>query len=91
MTKQTDISRLFEEPAASELEQRRHQARGKRRIIYDCFNAHARGEKVLCTRGYPLGTKTRNWRSLLVVLRGQSTALCSNSCPDYDDGGEPYD
>ena len=78
----TDQSRYFEEPLASQLEAKRDEARGKRRITYDCFNAVVKGNVVACARG-----GFAHSIPLITVLRGMSSAVCAR-CPDYDDGGE---
>ena len=78
-----DENRYFEEPLATQLEAKQNEARQKRRITYDCFNAVVRNGRVNCARGH-----FSHLILLATVLRGRSTAFCVK-CPDYDDGGEP--
>jgi hypothetical protein len=80
----TDHSKYFEEPLATRMEMKRDEARGRRRIAYDCFNAVVKGNVVVCAQGYfPTSIP------LITVLRGRSSAACAK-CPDYDDGGEAW-
>lgn len=78
-----DQSKYFEEPLASQLEAKRDEARKKRHITYDCFNAVFSGGGVRCVQGHFV-----HLIPLLTVLRGRSTAVCVG-CAGYDDGGEP--
>lgn len=78
-----DESKYFEEPLATQLEIKRDEARKKRRITYDCFNAILSDGQVKCVHGH-----FSHFIPLLTVLRGRSTKVCVK-CADYDDGGEP--
>lgn len=77
-----DHDKYFEEPLATQLEIKREEARKKRRITYDCFNAILSDGQVKCAQGH-----FRHSIPLLTVLRGRSTAVCVK-CADYDNGGE---
>jgi len=82
MARATERPGFFEEPLATQMEAKRDEARRKRRITYDCFNAVVKGDKVVCAQGgfaSPI--------PLLTVLRGRSSAICQK-CPVYDDGEE---
>lgn len=85
-----DLSKLFEEPGATYLEERRAEARTKGRVLYDCFNAVVIDNRVFCRREHIFlssGKGKDGSLSLLSVLRGRTSRVCRN-CPDFDDGGE---
>ena len=89
--KETISDKVYEEPVASELEQKRLEASRKKRITFSCFNGKVRGDRVFCAKGYRLGGNKSATMPLLSVLRGMSSGACK-SCPDYDDvdpGAEP--
>jgi len=74
---------LFKEPKATELEGMRNEARGKRRIIYDCLNAELDENGVSC----PLHRlNERNLVTSLQVMRGWTPSICQK-CEDYREEG----
>lgn len=83
------IDYLFEEPVATQLEEKRATARRKKRkLVYDCFAAKVREDRVFCGEGYSLNTKSPDGMMLLTaVLSGRTTSRCQ-ICAYYDDGGE---
>ena len=78
------IDYYFKEPIATTLEERRGTMRRRWKITYDCFNAHASGDKVVCIKGHSLRGNLSDSLPLLSVLRGASAAICKK-CQDYDD------
>jgi hypothetical protein len=73
---------VYTEPISTNLEILRLKRRSSRKITYDCFNAHTKGENVHCIKGHIISPRPEGM-SLLVCLKGGSTTQCLN-CPDYD-------
>lgn len=68
------------------LAEKREEARGKRRLTYDCLNAIVKGQKVVCRKGYQFKTIGKNEKGTLpltIVLTGRSSSVCQ-TCPDYN-------
>lgn len=76
--------RLFEEPIATILANKRLEARGKsRRLVHDCRNNQVvPGDRVSCRHGHVLGTAKDGTLSLALVLRGLAPSVCQK-CGDY--------
>jgi len=81
-----DNGYLFSEPAATMFDDMRAEARTKRHISYDCYNAVVKGDRVRCKLGYQIGSRRDGGMTLLQVLRGRSCRVCQD-CVDYN-GGE---
>lgn len=75
-------NKIFQEPAATTLENLRDKRRELRRITYDCFSAHLRGDSVVCTKGKTLSAAKSGTMPLLTCPKGGSTPMCV-ACKDY--------
>ena len=79
-------NKLFEEPTATELAQKRINARQKRRLTYDCMNAIVQRNSVICKKRHEfksIGNRKDKGLGLLTILRGVLSSACQE-CPDYD-------
>lgn len=76
--------KYFEEPTATIFDGMRKEAREKRRITYDCYNAIVIGKQVVeCRFGFPIGMRKKGMMSLREVLKGRSCRICQE-CPEYN-------
>jgi len=76
--------RLFTEPLATILADKRRRARQKGcRLLYDCrYNEVIADGRVSCRRGHILGRANDGTLSLVEVLKGITPAVCKK-CGDY--------
>ena len=66
------------------METQREQRRALNpRQTFDCFNAHVRGDRVVCLKGYHLGASKDGSLYLLSVLKGTTSSECKN-CQDFN-------
>jgi len=77
------LDHLFEPTKSAELDAMRQEARTKRRITYDCFNTTVAGDRVVCSKGYPMGSSKDGSMLLISVLAGRSCKVCQD-CSVYD-------
>jgi len=84
MTKK-EVKNIWERPdVLDSFETTREKRRAlKPQLTFDCFNAHARGDRVVCVNGYPLGSSNDGSMYLASVLKGTTSAKCKG-CPDFN-------
>ena len=58
-----------------------------KRSLYQCYNAHVQGDKIVCIKGHKLGKD--GVISSLCLVRGDALeyTICQK-CPDYNSMGE---
>jgi len=65
-------------------EAKREKRRKKQpRQTFDCFNAHVRGDRVVCVAGHRLTVARDGSMYLISVLNGTTASVCK-TCPDFD-------
>jgi|GEM_PF-3858238 len=81
----TEVKNIWERPdVLDSFETKREKRRALNpRLTFDCFNAHARGDRVVCVKGYHLGCSNDGSLYLASVLEGIASAKCK-SCPDFN-------
>jgi hypothetical protein len=67
------------------LEAKRAQRRRRnQQLTFDCFKAHARGDRVICIAGHTLSPVSEDGSMYLMsVLRGTTSSECKN-CSDFE-------
>jgi len=81
--------RLFTEPTATMLADKRKKARQKgRRLVYDCRNNEVQDDRVRCRKGLMVGPADDGTMSLIQVLKGIAPPVC-RECEDYLTWDEP--
>ena len=84
----TTDEKLFTEPFATTLEDKRERARGEgRRLVYDCTNNAVYGDRVYCTKECAIGKAEDGSLSLVQVLKGIGPAICQE-CRDYENSAK---
>mgnify|MGYP001582603936 FL=1 len=94
MKEATATERYYVPDVADRLEEQREEARhkDKRPLVYDCRHAVIcmGGRYVRCDLGFSFGLHKDGQITLLEVLRGRRTKVCSE-CAKYDGGrGETF-
>ena len=83
----TATARYYEAEVANQLEEQREEARhkDKRPLVYDCRHAVVcmGGRYVRCDLGFSFGLHKDGQITLLEVLRGRHTKVCSE-CEEYE-------
>lgn len=76
-------ARLFTEPLATALANKRKKARQKgRRLVYDCRNSLVYGDRVKCRHNHALGSADNGTMPFAQVLQGIGPSICQE-CEDY--------
>jgi len=74
---------LYEEPKATELENKRRKARREHRLTCDCWHAiYISNGNVVCERRHKLVGRSMGMK-LESVLAGKASIVC-RTCRDYD-------
>lgn len=53
------------------------------RLTFDCFQAKAREDRVVCAKGFTLGNVKDGSMFLIAVLKGRTSAQCKR-CAEFD-------
>lgn len=81
----TEVKNIWDRPdVLDSLETKREKRRSLNpSLTFDSFNAHAREDRVVCVKGYHLGSSKDGSLYLASVLKGIASAKCK-SCPDFN-------
>ena len=82
MLRKLEYGSMFKEPKATNFELMRLDARSRKRIVYDCYNAIVfKVNRARCKAGHSFASRV-NTMPMEHVLSGRGWAVCQD-CKDY--------